>query len=492
MSSTSYTGAAPLAQVIPFPAKDCTGMGLLAAGLRNFELATAALERAMDFCAVVAAVLLAYEIDGWWHRTAGPAYSFRAVTVTAALFGVLLVLLLEKSGDYRPCLSLLAVRETERLLRVSLTGFLLGLPALVAVTRTVPRSIVVLAAVLVPFALAVEKWQTQELIRAMRRPAGVARKAVIVGTGTAGRRIFSALVRSPKLGIDPVAFVQLTGPMEEAAIFESSYQRKRRARVLPGPVTAKMLRRLEASVVVVADPGGEVAAEIRSEAENAGAATYVLSEPLRQENCEAEYIELDGLMLAYQVKRREKLIYAAAKRALDVSLAAVSLLLLAPVLAAAALSVKLTSPGPVIFRQKRVGRLGRAFEMYKFRTMHTESAAYARSPVYGRDPRITRVGRLLRHTCVDELPQLVNVLRGEMSLVGPRPEMPFLVEQYEAVHLQRLAVKPGITGLWQLSADRMSPIHENISYDLYYVRHRTFWFDLAILLHTVAFAFRGV
>ena len=110
----------------------------------------------------------------------------------------------------------------------------------------------------------------------------------------------------------------------------------------------------------------------------------------------------------------------------------------------------------------------------------------------GRDPRITPVGRFLRHTCIDELPQLLNVLRGEMSLVGPRPEMPFIVEQYEEIHRRRLAVKPGITGLWQLSADRSSPIHQNISYDLYYVRNRNLMMDVAILLHTCVFAFRGV
>jgi lipopolysaccharide/colanic/teichoic acid biosynthesis glycosyltransferase len=219
---------------------------------------------------------------------------------------------------------------------------------------------------------------------------------------------------------------------------------------------------------------------------------YVLPAPFQDDDRETEYIELDGLMLAYRVKRRERLMYEAAKRALDAGIAAASLVLLAPILAAAAIAVKLTSPGPVIFRQKRVGLHGRIFEMYKFRTMHASSPTYARSPVNGRDPRITKVGRILRHTCIDELPQLVNVLRGEMSLVGPRPEMPFLVDMYEAVHLRRLAVKPGITGLWQLSADRMSPIHENISYDLYYARHRSFWMDAAILLHTVVFAFRGV
>jgi lipopolysaccharide/colanic/teichoic acid biosynthesis glycosyltransferase len=130
--------------------------------------------------------------------------------------------------------------------------------------------------------------------------------------------------------------------------------------------------------------------------------------------------------------------------------------------------------------------------MYKFRTMHVGTNAYEYSPADVTDPRITRVGRFLRRSSLDELPQLLNVVRGEMSLVGPRPEMPFIVEQYEPVHRQRLVVKPGITGLWQLSADRAYRIHENLEYDLYYIRHRNFFMDVAVLLHTLVFAARGV
>ncbi len=156
------------------------------------------------------------------------------------------------------------------------------------------------------------------------------------------------------------------------------------------------------------------------------------------------------------------------------------------------MAVRLTSAGPAIFKQQRVGRDGELFSMYKFRSMYADSSRYACSPTSGDDARITPVGRFLRRTCIDELPQLLNVLRGEMSIVGPRPEMPFIVEQYEEIHWQRLTVKPGITGLWQLSADRQSPIHKNIAYDLYYLRHRNLLMDIAIMLHTVVFAFRGV
>ena len=108
------------------------------------------------------------------------------------------------------------------------------------------------------------------------------------------------------------------------------------------------------------------------------------------------------------------------------------------------------------------------------------------------DSRITKVGRLLRRTSLDELPQLLNVLRGEMTLVGPRPEMPFIVEKYTPRQRARLQVVPGITGLWQLSADRAFEIHENLDYDIYYLRFRNFFMDLAILVHTALFAMRGV
>jgi lipopolysaccharide/colanic/teichoic acid biosynthesis glycosyltransferase len=124
--------------------------------------------------------------------------------------------------------------------------------------------------------------------------------------------------------------------------------------------------------------------------------------------------------------------------------------------------------------------------------MHPDAQTYAVSPNALNDPRVTRIGRFLRRSSLDEVPQLINVFKGEMSLVGPRPEMHFIARQHGPAHRQRLKVPPGITGLWQLSADRAFHIHENIQYDLYYIRHRSFLMDLAILLHTMVFAMRGV
>jgi lipopolysaccharide/colanic/teichoic acid biosynthesis glycosyltransferase len=124
--------------------------------------------------------------------------------------------------------------------------------------------------------------------------------------------------------------------------------------------------------------------------------------------------------------------------------------------------------------------------------MYHDVPPYGYSPRAQRDPRITRVGRFLRRSSLDELPQLLNVFLGQMSIVGPRPEMPFIVEQYTPLQRQRLVVKPGMTGLWQISADRAFLIHENLEYDLYYVRRRSLFMDIAILLHTFLHAAHGI
>ncbi len=123
--------------------------------------------------------------------------------------------------------------------------------------------------------------------------------------------------------------------------------------------------------------------------------------------------------------------------------------------------------------------------MFKFRTMYADMCGDAVTPQHGRDPRVTRVGRILRKTSLDEIPQLWNVLKGDMSLVGPRPEMPFIVDQYDELQMRRLDVKPGITGLWQVSAARNAPIHENVDYDLYYIENQSFFLDALIFVLTL-------
>lgn len=219
----------------------------------------------------------------------------------------------------------------------------------------------------------------------------------------------------------------------------------------------------------------------------------------------------------------------AVKRLMDIVIASVLLIVVLPLMAVVALMVKLDSPGPVILRQKRIGENAQPFGMLKFRTMFAgseivvpieiESAGSGESGIQGEeeqegqgevnredypkppipylihkrpdDPRITRVGRVLRHYSIDELPQLMNVLRGEMSLVGPRPELPWLVDCYESWQRHRFAVPPGMTGWWQVNGRSDRPLYLNVEDDLYYIRNYSLWLDVLILLRTIPAVLSG-
>ncbi len=191
----------------------------------------------------------------------------------------------------------------------------------------------------------------------------------------------------------------------------------------------------------------------------------------------------------------------AIKRVMDIAGAAVGLVVTSPLLIVIALLIKLDSPGPVLIRQQRVGENGRLFEMLKFRTMRAGEerkegaiAAGAGQPLPHKrrdDPRVTRLGRLLRRYSLDELPQLINVLKGEMSLVGPRPELPWLVDRYESWQRRRFAVPPGMTGWWQVNGRSDRPMHLHVEDDLYYIRNYSLWLDVLILLKTVPAVLSG-
>jgi lipopolysaccharide/colanic/teichoic acid biosynthesis glycosyltransferase len=223
----------------------------------------------------------------------------------------------------------------------------------------------------------------------------------------------------------------------------------------------------------------------------AGIEVGMFHNPVLNELQSSDSLTMDGLSIDCQAKRREDSTYKICKRLMDASTSAAFLVLLSPFLAVIALLIRIDSPGPALFSQERAGKNGKLLQIYKFRTMYASTPKYGLSPTSSNDWRITRIGRALRRIGLDELPQLFNVLLGNMSLVGPRPEMQFIVDQYTTHQRRRLDVTPGLTGLWQLSADRGSPIHENMLYDLYYIRNQSIWMDLAILLHTVIFVLRG-
>jgi len=190
------------------------------------------------------------------------------------------------------------------------------------------------------------------------------------------------------------------------------------------------------------------------------------------------------------------------KRIFDLVVASLTLLVLWPAMLIVAIAIKLDSTGPAILRQQRVGENGRLFHVYKFRSMVQDADKHMAEVIQENeegqivhkrrdDPRVTRVGRFIRRTSLDELPQLFNVLKGEMSMVGPRPELPFIVARYEVWQHKRFAVPPGITGWWQISGRSDKPMHLHTEDDLYYISHYSPLLDLQILWRTIGVVLKG-
>ena len=212
--------------------------------------------------------------------------------------------------------------------------------------------------------------------------------------------------------------------------------------------------------------------------------------------------DLDGTPVYSLVSGPDKVVALAVKRLADAAVAAIGLLVLSPLLLAIAVLIRLREGPPVLFRQVRVGLHGRRIQVLKFRTMEPDAEArQAQLEIHNEvsghafkmsdDPRVTRIGRFLRRTSVDELPQLLNVLRGEMSLVGPRPPLESEVLAYDIWHRRRLSMKPGITGLWQVRARREPEFDRWVASDLEYIDRWSLWLDMKILARTIPAAFEG-
>jgi len=461
----------------------------------KFEQIVTAVEAIGDFIAAALGLVVAYHLYRWLGLGRDASYSQTILLAASAVYGFLFVLLLDREGAYRNGPGLLQIRCTERLLRVSVQSFLVLLPVAVFTAHAVSRWVLAMAFLLVPLLVFIHKQVFEFGVCQLHARGWGIRKAIIYGAGYTGKRVVSAVSRDRRLGIQPIMVVDDDYLRVGPEIFTSDYRRERGAPVIGGPLDARLIRDLGAELVLIAIPSLEFDkfSAVANSAREAGATlAYVPSNQAISSDEWIDQMDLDGILLSSIGAPQGKFFYEQVKRLLDISISLLVLALISPILLAITLAIRLDSKGPVIFRQRRVGKDGRLFNMYKFRSMHVDAPKYGYSPTESMDPRITRVGRFIRKTSMDELPQLFNVLKGDMSLVGPRPEQPFIVEGYGLRERQRLCVLPGITGLWQLSADRAFLIHENLQYDLYYIRHRGFFLDLSILAHTALFAMRGI
>ena len=312
------------------------------------------------------------------------------------------------------------------------------------------------------------------------------RNVLILGAGPIGRKLLRKFELVPTLGLNLVGFVD----DDKKRVGE----RIDRCSVLGTSADLEHLIAVhKVSEVFVSWPEleEERLLELLAQLERLGVQARVVPRFHHLLSFKVKIESLDSIPLITRAEARPGLFAATGKRALDLFVSLLVIVLSLPLWLLAALLIKRASPGPVFFTQARVGRDGKQFRMYKFRTMHQHLSGDAPTPRSKADPRITNIGRWLRRFSLDELPQFLNVLRGEMSVVGPRPEMQFIVDKYSSLERERLRVKPGITGLWQISYARQMAIHENLDYDLYYIEHQSLLLDLVIISLTAFAVVKG-
>jgi len=322
--------------------------------------------------------------------------------------------------------------------------------------------------------------------RAAKTRGLVSERTLIVGSGPLGVELAEALDRHPEYGLDPVGFID--GPTGQA---------------LPHPLLGglydleRVVREFDVRRLVISFGHGkdrDLAALLRR---SDGLPIEVHIVPRFFEfgaMPQGAADNLRGIPLVHLRRPTSRTSARLSKRAFDVVVASLVLVPLSPVFLIAAVAVRMSSPGPVLFRQIRVGRRGEPFEMLKFRTMHVDEEPEPSWTV--EHHRVTGVGRLLRRTSIDELPQLINVVRGDMSLVGPRPELPYFVERFSASvpsYADRLRVPGGITGLAQIHGRSrgLDSIPERVRLDNSYIETRSLWGDILILFRTLEVIFRG-
>lgn len=463
---------------------------------RTFPKAlTIVLAIVLDYVCILGGFLMGFLSYRVYHGSAWPNSTNLLIELTLQ-YWLILVFLARAHRLYSQSATLLKVRDTENILMISCLCFI-ALSAETYIGKiTVPRIALCVGWMVSVFLLLAQKHLSRPLLVKMRASMAHQRRVVILGTGRDARRIFSYLNDSSDLGMTPIAFVDESGENDREVIYGHDYVHRAHAPVICGELTSEVIKELDVAEIFIAESeiSNHRMSELSALAIESGVDISFVgtTQPMSMQQHGTIHI-MDGLMVtSYAGLIADRKIYYFLKRSFDCAVALILLSITAPLWAIIAIWVKRTSEGPVFFQQERVGYLGRKFGMYKFRSMYVNAPKYSRSPEESHDSRITSAGRFLRKTSLDELPQLLNVLRGDMSLVGPRPEMPFVTEEYNLIERRRLIVPQGLTGLWQLSADRKYSIHESLEYDLYYIENRGFFLDLAILLHTALFAMKGI
>jgi exopolysaccharide biosynthesis polyprenyl glycosylphosphotransferase len=463
------------------------------------SLALAVLDVLLINIAFAAAYWMRY--DRQWFAAVDPAFRvpYRAFVPISLALTVLLMAIYRLGGLYHQSRGASWFDEFYHIVTGTATGLILVVFALVIFFRPLfySRLIFFYAGLLIVVLLGTSRSVKRVVLRQLRKKGLGVDRVLIVGAGEVGRTVMRNIVAQPGLGYHIVGFVD--DDPEKGSTDIGRFRAMGDTTNIP-----RLVKELAIDEVIVTLPWmyHRKIVSIIAQCERHQVRVRIVPDMFQMSLSRLQAIDLGGIpMIGVQeiAFSRGKLLL---KRAMDVVIAAVGFVVAAPLLVLIAVAIKLDSRGPVLFQQIRVGKGEKLFAICKFRSMRVGAEEEqqqlidqneASGPLFKikNDPRVTRVGRLLRRTSLDELPQLANVLSGHMSMVGPRPAPPSEVQRYQQWHKRRLEVSPGLTGLWQVSGRSQLTFDEMVLLDLYYIENWSPGLDIQIMLRTVPQALVG-
>ncbi len=438
------------------------------------------------------AMVAAYDLR---YQTATPPWAIPPATLLGMIGSLgILFLCMVYLGGYRVVTRLSFQRQVEAVARCVCIYSLLTASALLSLRAADgTRLYVITVSALVPFALFLSRIGMHRLHVLLNRNGIGIRRAAVLGSGQSASRVFRRFAKAPELGYEIVGIVSDDDPFAERRFDEDRAATIGTIRELSEVAADHQLDLIFTLEWNTRDPRH---LELARRCREAGLQLRYLSDSTDLLLERTRVHDLTGVSIVTTPAGTRERLHDWAKRGGDVLASLILLLLTAPISLLLLLAIRVDSKGPALFRQKRVTTAGRTFDMFKFRTMvaeaeqmrdSLEASNEASGPIFKirRDPRVTRVGQFLRRMSLDELPQLLNVLKGDMSMVGPRPALPQEVAGYIDWQRHRLRGRQGMTGLWQISGRSEIAFEEMVLLDLYYLENRSILFDLEIIMATL-------
>lgn len=450
----------------------------------------------VDIFLINIAFILAYWVryDLQLFRAVDPAFDvpYQVYLPFVAIFTFLLILVYRQQGVYRLRRQISWFDEFYSIVNGTATGSIITI-VFIFLSRPgfYSRVIVIYAGLLSVTILGVSRLFKVILLRRLRRHGVGTERVLVVGAGEIARTVMRTVVANPEYGFNILGFLD-----DNPAKGETDIGRFKALGSIDNLEDVLQEEKIDEVIITLPWQYHRKIISIMARCERNNVRSRIVPDLFQMTLSRMHIEEIAGVPMIGVKEVGINGLNQFVKRSIDVSLSALALLLGAPLMALVALMIKMESPGPVLFKQERVGKNGHRFTLYKFRSMmegaeHQKEALQALNEADGPlfkikdDPRMTRVGKLLRRLSLDELPQFYNILRGEMSLIGPRPPLPAEVEQYQEWHKRRLDISPGLTGLWQVSGRSELTFDEMALLDIYYIENWSLGLDTKILWRTI-------